>query len=124
MNPVMKKILLVDDEEDLVETEKVFLEELGYGVDIAKDGLEAMEKIYKTRYDLVLLDITIPEMDGYQVLRMIKNDSLYKDVPVVLVTAKTLKTDKFRAIETGADGYLTKPYSPQELISMVRSFIK
>lgn len=116
------KILLVDDEEDLAETQKMFLEEAGYKVDIAKDGLEAMEKIYENQYDLILLDIAIPEINGYQVLRMIKNEPLYKDVPVVMVTAKTLKADKFRSIETGADEYLTKPYSPDELISIVRSF--
>lgn len=120
----MKKVLLVDDEEDLLETQRMFLEEKGYEVDIAKDGIEAMERVYEKKYDIILLDITIPEMDGYQVLRMIKNEPLYKDVPVIMVTAKTLKADKFRGFETGADGYLTKPYSPEELISMVNSFIK
>ncbi|MEW6679676.1 MAG: response regulator [bacterium] len=120
----MKSILLVEDEEDLVETGKTFLIDAGYEVDTAYDGLEAMEKIYEKRYDLILLDITIPEMDGYQVLRMLKNDPSYKDTPVVLVTAKTLKADKFRGMETGADEYLTKPYNPSELLSMVKSFIE
>lgn len=120
----MNKILLVEDEEDLAETQKIFLEDVGYKVDIAKDGLEAMEKVYETKYNLVLLDVTIPEINGYQVLRMIKNEPLYKDIPVVMVTARTLKADKFRGIETGADEYLTKPYSPNELISIVRSFLE
>jgi len=119
----MKRILLVEDEEDLAETGKIFLEEAGYEVDIAFDGLEAMEKVYNSRYDLVLLDITIPEMDGYQVLRMIKNDPIYKDIPVIMVTARTLKADRFRAKETKADGYITKPYSPNELISCIKSFM-
>ncbi|MEW6103491.1 MAG: response regulator [bacterium] len=119
----MKSILLVDDEEDLVETGKMFLEDAGYEVDTAKDGLEAMEKVYEKKYGLILLDITIPEMDGYQVCRMLKNDPSYKDIPVVMLTAKTLKADKFRGMETGADEYLTKPYTPDELISAVRSFI-
>lgn len=120
----MKKVLFVDDEEDLLETGKMFLEEVGYEVDTAKDGLEAMEKVYENRYDLILLDITIPEMDGYQVLRMIKNEPSYKDVPVILVTAKTFKADKFRGMETGANDYITKPYSPADLISVVNSFLK
>lgn len=120
----MKRILLVDDEEDLLETGRMFLVEVGYEVDTAKDGLEAMEKVYENKYNLVLLDITIPEMDGYQVLRMVKNEPSCKDIPVILVTARTLKADKFRGKETGADGYITKPYNPPELISVVKSFLK
>ncbi|MEW6481892.1 MAG: response regulator [bacterium] len=119
----MKSILLVEDEEDLVETERIFLSEAGYEVDVAYDGLEAMEKVYEKRYDLILLDITIPEMNGYQVCRMLKNDPSYKDIPVVMLTAKTLKADKFRGKETGSDEYLTKPYTPDELLSAVKSFI-
>ncbi len=119
----MKSILLVEDEKDLVETGKMFLSDAGYEVDTAADGLEAMEKVYDKKYDLVLLDITIPEMDGYQVCRMIKNLSSYKDIPVVMLTARTLKADKFRGLETGADEYLTKPYSPNELISTVKAFV-
>lgn len=120
----MKRILLVEDEEDLLETGRMFLVEVGYEVDVAKDGLDAMEKIYENTYNLVLLDITIPEMDGYQVLRMVKNEPSYKDIPVILVTARTLQADKFRGKETGADGYITKPYNPPELISVVKSFLK
>ncbi|HAW50680.1 TPA: two-component system response regulator [bacterium] len=119
----MKKILLVEDEEDLVETGSFFLQSAGYDVCVARDGLSAMEAIYDKKPDLIVLDIALPEMDGYQVCRMVKNSPLYKDIPIIMLTAKTLKADKFRGIETGADKYITKPYSPEELLSTVSELL-
>jgi DNA-binding response OmpR family regulator len=119
-----KKILLVEDEEDIADTTRITLEAEGYEVDVAKDGLEAVEKTYQAKPDLILLDIILPEMNGYQVCRVLKNDEKYKDIPIIMLTAKTPKSDKFRGIETGADDYLTKPYDPKVLIQKVAEFLK
>ena len=118
-----KKILLVDDEIDLAETGKILLEEEGYDVYLAFDGLSAVEKVYEGRPDLVVLDISLPEMDGYQVCRVLKNDPQYADIPIIMLTARTQRSDEFRGKETGADEYMTKPYSPQLLIESVNRIL-
>jgi two-component system alkaline phosphatase synthesis response regulator PhoP len=118
-----KKILLVDDERDLAETGKIVLEEEGYDVQLAFDGLSAVEKVYEERPDLVVLDISLPEMDGYQVCRVLKNDPQYADIPIIMLTARTQRSDEFRGKETGADEYMTKPYSPQILIESVNRIL-
>lgn len=119
-----KKILFVDDERDLAETGQILLSEEGYNVELAFDGLSAVEKVYEERPDLVVLDITLPEMDGYQVCRVLKNDPQYSDIPIIMLTARTQRSDEFRGKETGADEYMTKPYSPMELIESVKKILE
>jgi two-component system alkaline phosphatase synthesis response regulator PhoP len=120
----MAKILFVEDEEDIAETGKLLLSAKGYTVDVATDGLTAVEKVYEDRPDLVILDISIPEMDGYQVCRVIKGDPEYCNIPIIMLTARTLQSDRFRGKETGADEYITKPYDPKQLVETVEKFIK
>ncbi|MDI6752632.1 MAG: response regulator [bacterium] len=118
-----KKILLVDDEKDLAETGRIVLQEEGYSVELAYDGLSAVEKVYEERPDLVVLDISLPEMDGYQVCRVLKNDPQYSDIPIIMLTARAQRSDEFRGKETGANEYMTKPYSPEMLIESVKKIL-
>ncbi|MBU1599818.1 response regulator [bacterium] len=118
-----KKILLVEDERDLADTGKIVLQEEGYSVELAFDGLSAVEKVYEEKPDLVILDISLPEMDGYQVCRVLKNDPQYSDIPIIMLTARTQRSDEFRGKETGADEYMTKPYSPEMLIESVKRIL-
>lgn len=121
---ILKRILIVEDEEDIAETTKQIVETAGYKADIAKDGLEAIDKIYKKKYHLLLLDIVLPELNGYQICRILKSEAKYKDIPIIMLTAKTPRSNKFRGIETGADEYLTKPYDSNQLIKKIKELLK
>ncbi|MBI3018914.1 MAG: response regulator [Deltaproteobacteria bacterium] len=103
-----KKILLVDDEKDLVVTIQLLLEAKGYMVVSANDGLSGLEKAKKEKPDLILLDVMMPHLNGYQLCREIKKDPHLKNTPVVMLTAKAQESDRFWGIEAGADDYRGK----------------
>lgn len=118
-----KHILVVDDEPDLVEMLKLQLEAKGYKVTTASDGQEALEKVREIKPDLVLLDIMMPKMDGYQVCRMIKFDDELKHIAVVMLTARVQERDQKTGEEVGADAYLTKPFEYRDLLAKVAELL-
>ena len=118
-----KKILVVDDEADLVKTIRFSLETKGYTVLVSYNGEDALNQARKEHPDLVLLDIMLPKLDGYKVCRLLKFDERYKHIPIMMLTAKTQEKDKILAMETGADEYITKPFDMDELIEKIKAYL-
>ncbi|MCK5351720.1 response regulator, partial [bacterium] len=118
------RILVVDDSPFILELVKDILIREGYEVDRAMNGHEAMLAIGEDPPDLVLLDIIMPEMSGYQVCRLIRSDERLKALPVVMMTAKDTQKDRFWGLEVGADAYITKPIEEQSLLETISSLLK
>lgn len=116
-----RRILVVDDEERMVRFIRLNLEHDGFRVTEAFKGTEALNKLRSALPDLVLLDVMLPDIDGFEVLRMIREVST---VPVIMLTAKGEEDDRVRGLELGADDYVTKPFSPRELVSRVRAVLR
>lgn len=116
-----KKILLVDDEIEITEINKRYLEQGGYDIDIANDGKEALEKYKRNKYSLIITDIMMPNMDGYDLISEVQY--LDADQPFLFITAKTTEPDKIYALSLGADDYIVKPFSPRELVLRVRNIL-
>jgi two-component system alkaline phosphatase synthesis response regulator PhoP len=119
-----KKILIVDDEEDLVETVRFPLEMEGYHVLVSYNGEDALNQARKENPDLILLDLMLPKLDGYKVCRLLKFDDRYKHIPILMLTAKTQERDKTLGMETGANEYITKPFEMDDLIKKVKAYLK
>ena len=119
--PQNQKILVVDDEERMARFIRLNLEHDGFQVVEAYRGQEAMEKLRTTLPDLILLDIMMPDMDGFEVLKIVREVS---DVPVIMLTAKGEEDDKVKGLELGADDYITKPFSPRELVSRIKAVLR
>jgi len=119
-----KKILAVDDEKHIVRLVQVNLERQGYEVVTANDGREALEKVESERPDLLVLDVMMPYMDGFEVLQNLRRNPSTRDIPVIMLTAKAQDADVFRGWQSGVDCYLTKPFNPMELISFVKRIFK
>jgi two-component system alkaline phosphatase synthesis response regulator PhoP/two-component system response regulator VicR len=115
-----KTILTVDDERSIVRLVQVNLERNGYRVETAFDGREALEKIAQSRPDMVVLDVMMPYMDGFEVLERLQRDPATRDLPVIMLTAKANDADVFHGYQGGAYCYITKPFSPQELLLIVK----
>jgi len=122
--PDIKKILIVDDERDMVEALTVRLEKNGYGVISAYDGLDGLEKAKRERPDLIILDLMLPKMDGYRVCALLKKDSRYSMIPIIIFTAKAQVSDRELGIELGAEAYITKPFDAQILLTKIKELIK
>ena len=118
------KILVVDDDLDTLKLVGTTLEKQGFLIVAAKDGQEALEKVAQHTPDLILLDIMMPKMDGYEVTRRLRADPATAGIPIILFTAKAQVDDKVAGLEAGADEYLTKPTHPAELVARVRSILK
>jgi DNA-binding response OmpR family regulator len=116
----MKRILIIEDDQSIAELERDYLEINGFAVEIASDGTRGLDKVTRKEYDLVLLDLMLPGIDGYTLCKKIRET---KEIPVIMVTAKTADIDKIRGLGLGADDYITKPFSPQELVARVKSHI-
>jgi two-component system KDP operon response regulator KdpE len=116
-----RRILVVDDEERMVRFIRLNLEHDGFRVTEAYRGSQAIDKMRSSLPDLVLLDVMLPDMDGFEVLKMIREVS---NVPVIMLTAKGEEEDRVRGLELGADDYVTKPFSPRELVSRVRAVLR
>jgi two-component system, OmpR family, alkaline phosphatase synthesis response regulator PhoP len=115
-----KKILAVDDERHIVRLVEVNLQRAGYEVVTAFDGKEALEKVKAEKPDLVVLDVMMPFMDGFEVLRNLKANAETAEIPVIMLTAKAQDADVFRGWQSGVDCYLTKPFNPMELLTFVK----
>jgi len=120
----VKRILVVDDEPDIVTVIGKSLRDNGYEVIAANDGQEALEKAKAEKPDLILLDLMLPIMDGYKVCGLLKNDTRYSKIPVILFTAKAQEKDIKLGEEVGADAYITKPFEPEVLFSKIKELIK
>ncbi|MDQ2732330.1 MAG: response regulator [Armatimonadota bacterium] len=119
-----KKILAVDDEKHIVRLVQVNLERAGYTVVTAFDGVEALEKVKGEKPDMIVCDVMMPRMDGFEVLRNLKADAATRDIPVIMLTAKAQDADVFKGWQSGVDAYLTKPFNPMELLAFVKRIFK
>lgn len=119
-----KRILVVDDETQLVEMLKLRLEANNYQVLCAYDGQEALDKARREKPDLIILDLMLPKIDGYKVCRMLKFDEKYKNIPIVLFTARAQEEDVKLGAEVGAEAYITKPFDPPALLAKIKELLK
>lgn len=124
MDQLKKRILVVDDEPDLLKTAVDLLESEGYEVLSAHDGQEGLEKARREKPDLILLDVLMPKLNGYQVCRALKGGPETQSIPVIMLTSKAQEIDKFWGKETGADDYVTKPYEIEDLLARAAKFLK
>jgi DNA-binding response OmpR family regulator len=115
------KILIVDDEQHIIDLAKMYIEQEGYKTDYANDGKLALKKILDDTPALVVLDLMLPGLDGWEVCRRVRAES---DVPIVMLTARSDDIDKIVGLELGADDYLTKPFNPRELIARIKAILR
>jgi len=120
----MQKILIVEDERDIADLVGFNLERAGYAVMKAHDGITGAEVAIRERPDLVILDLMLPGKDGYGVFKELRRDSRSRDIPVIMLTARAQTEDRIQGLEAGADDYLTKPFSPKELMLRVQAVLK
>jgi CheY-like chemotaxis protein len=111
-----KKVLIVDDEEVIRKLLRIHLVKWGYEVKEAVDGVQAIEQIGKDNFDLIICDILMPNMDGWQVLKEVKSNPKTKDMPVIVLTAKNEDSDMFKGYDWGANYYMTKPFTKAQLL--------
>lgn len=114
-------ILIIDDEQRIIDLVRMYLEQEGYIVDSATDGLVAYDKIIQQRPGLVVLDLMLPGMDGWEICRRVRAES---DVPIIMLTARNDDIDKIVGLELGADDYLTKPFNPRELVARIKAILR
>jgi phosphate regulon transcriptional regulator PhoB len=117
-------ILVVDDEADLVELVSYNLNKEGFTVDSASGGEAALTKMRKDKYDLVILDLMLPGIQGIELCRILRNDPKTAGLPIIMLTAKGEEVDRILGLEMGADDYITKPFSPRELVARVRAVLR
>lgn len=118
------KILIVEDERDIVDLLRYNLQEAGFETDAVRNGADALHRAVENPPDLILLDLMLPEVDGLIVCRLLKNDPRTKNIPIVMVTAKTEERDRVAGLELGADDYITKPFSPREVVLRVSAVLR
>jgi len=115
-----KLILAVDDEKHILRLVQINLEKAGYEVRTATNGREAVESVHERKPDLVVMDVMMPEMDGFEALKQLKSQPNTASIPVIMLTAKAQDADVFHGWQSGADLYLTKPFNPMELLTFVK----
>lgn len=116
----MSKILIIEDDVNILQLEQDYLEASGFEVDYASDGKKGLELALSNSYSLVLLDIMLPHLDGFEICKAIRDE---KDIPILLVSAKKDESDKINGLGFGADDYIVKPFSPSELVARVKAHI-
>jgi two-component system phosphate regulon response regulator PhoB len=122
--PANKRILVADDEPDVLQLVSSNLKNAGYNVLKAEDGLSALEQARQTAPALIVLDIMLPEMSGLEVCKVLKRETATNRIPVIMLTAKAEEVDRIVGLELGADDYMTKPFSPRELVLRVKSVLR
>jgi len=115
-----KKILVVDDERQIVKLVEINLHKAGYDVVQAYDGVEALEKVASEKPDMIVLDVMMPRMNGFDVLKRLQADPATEHIPVIMLTAKAQDADIFAGWQSGVSSYLTKPFNPKELLTFVQ----
>ncbi|MFC2048744.1 response regulator transcription factor [Elusimicrobiota bacterium] len=118
-----KKILIIEDEPNLAQSLSIRLEDAGYKTQIANNGVTGWEILQKMKPGLVLLDVMLPGMDGYAVCRLAKNNKKTKDIPIIMLTAKSLMKEVDQGFSSGADAYIMKPYDPKILYNKISELI-
>jgi two-component system alkaline phosphatase synthesis response regulator PhoP len=116
-----EKILVVDDEANIIDLARMYLERDGFRVCAASDGAQALSEIKQQKPDLIVLDIMLPEIDGFEVCQRVRADS---EVPIIMLTARDDDVDKIVGLELGADDYMTKPFNPRELVARVKAILR
>lgn len=117
----MRKVLIVEDEKEIADLEKDYLEISGFEVDVLNNGKDAINHITENNYDLLILDLMLPNTNGFEICKSIREKI---DIPIIMVTAKVESIDKIRGLGIGADDYITKPFDPAELVARVEAHIK
>jgi two-component system alkaline phosphatase synthesis response regulator PhoP len=120
----MNKILVVDDEKDLLDLVKRILTRGGFEVITALDGKEGLAKVYSEAPNLMILDINMPGMNGWEVCGKIRGDPLYKHLPIIMLTVRKKKEDQLKGLDLGGDEYITKPFYPKELLARVKTVLQ
>lgn len=118
------KILVVDDEQHILELVRFNLEKEGYQVITAPDGQLALNLVIQEKPDLIVLDLMLPEVDGFEVCRMVQKNDEISETPIIMLTARGEEIDKILGLEIGADDYMTKPFSPRELLARVKAMLR
>ena len=116
----MSKIFIIEDEEAIADLEKDYLELSGFEVEVENDGNAGLKKALEEDFDLLILDLMLPGVDGFEICRKVRDE---KDVPIIMVSAKKDDIDKIRGLGLGADDYMTKPFSPSELVARVKAHL-
>lgn len=119
-----QKVLVVDDDPEVVRLMRAYLQQAGYEVFVAYDGESAVHNIRREKPDLILLDLMLPDRDGFDITRLVRNDSSLAHIPIIMLTARVEDTDKIIGLELGADDYVTKPYNPREVVARVRARLR
>ena len=117
------RLLVVEDDVDIANMLKIYFTSLHYDVDIANRGRDALEKTKQVLPHLIVLDIMLPDIDGYEVCRMLKFDENYKNIPIIILSALDQQEDREKAVKSGADAYFIKPFDLDLLVTKVKSFI-
>ncbi|GAB1544127.1 response regulator transcription factor [Scytonema sp. NUACC21] len=118
------QLLLVDDEPGLREAVKDYMQESGFGVQVASNAKEGWELVQQNTPDLVISDIMMPQVDGYQFLKQLRDDPRFRSLPVIFLTAKGMTTDRIQGYQAGVDAYLPKPFDPEELVAIVENLLE
>ena len=118
------RVLVVDDDKEVVRLMRAYLEQAGYEVLVAYDGETAVHNLRREKPDLLLLDLMLPDRDGWDITRLVRGDPTLADIPIIMLTARVEDTDKIIGLEIGADDYVTKPYNPREVVARVRARLR
>jgi two-component system alkaline phosphatase synthesis response regulator PhoP len=120
----MSRILVVDDDREIVRLVRSYLERAGYQVVTAYNGETALHTLRRERPDLLVLDLMLPDRDGWDLTRLIRTDDTLADIPIIMLTARVEDSDKIVGLEIGADDYITKPFNPREVVARVRALLR
>jgi two-component system alkaline phosphatase synthesis response regulator PhoP len=119
-----QRILVVDDDKEIARLLRGYLEKAGFEVLVAHDGGTAVHTLRREKPDLILLDLMLPDMDGYDITRIVRNDAALQQTPIIMLTARVEDSDKIVGLELGADDYVTKPFNPAEVVARVRAQLR